>query len=94
MYKFFTLLIVLFATFSNAQQLEKKWLLQTKEVNQLTDYIQLKEGKYTLSLDTLTESGDFNIQENNLFLYKNGSGAPSMRLNILVQNDSVLELKH
>jgi CNT family concentrative nucleoside transporter len=90
MYKFFTLLIVLFTTLTNAQQLEKKWLLQSNDTN----YIQLKEGKYTLSLDTLSESGDFNIQENNLFLYKNESDAPSMRLNILVQNDSVLELKH
>ena len=94
MYKFFTLLIVLFATLTNAQQLEKKWILQTNEANHQADYIQLKEGKYTLSLDTLSESGDFNIQENNLFLYKNGSDASSMRLNILVQNDSVLELKH
>lgn len=94
MYKFFTLLLVLFATFTNAQQLEKKWILQTNEANHQADYIQLKEGKYTLSLDTLSESGDFNIQENNLFLYKNGSDASSMRLNILVQNDSVLELKH
>jgi len=94
MFKYFTLLIIFFATFTNAQQLEKKWLLDANPENPNTGFIQLKEGKYSLSLDSISESGDFSIQYNNLFLYKNESDVPSMRLQILVQNDSVLELKH
>lgn len=94
MYKYFTLVIIFFATFTNAQQLEKKWLLDPNPESSKTGFIQLKEGKYSLSLDTLSETGDYSIQDNYLFLYKNESEAPSMRLSIAIQNDSVLELEH
>lgn len=94
MYKYFTLVIIFFATFTNAQQLEKKWLFDANPENPSPGFIQLKEGKYSLSLDTLSETGDYSVQDNQLFLYKNESDAPSMRLNITVQNDSVLKLKH
>lgn len=94
MFKYFTLVIFFFATFSNAQQLEKKWLLDPNPESSKTGFIQLKEGKYSLSLDTLSETGDYSLQSNTLFLYKNESDVPSKRLNILVQNDSILTLKH
>lgn len=94
MYKYFTLVIIFFAAFANAQQLEKKWLFDANPENPSPGFIQLKAGKYSLSLDTLSETGDYSVQDDQLFLYKNESDAPSMRLNIIVQNDSVLKLKH
>ena len=64
MYKKLLLLsIVLFCTMGVfSQELEKKWQLNTSK----TDYLELKEGQYILNIssDSITQKGDYLIQDN------------------------------
>jgi len=74
-----------------SQELEKKWQLNSSK----SDFLELKEGKYNLSIssDSITQKGDYLIQENHLFLFENGSDAPTKRFNIETKTDSTLTLK-
>ncbi|HBI00921.1 MAG TPA: nucleoside transporter C-terminal domain-containing protein [Flavobacterium sp.] len=90
--KFFLLaLTVLFSVGLSAQELEKKWQLSSSK----TDYLELKEGGYELKIssDSLTQKGDYLVQDNFLFLFENGSDAPTKRFTITSKSDSLLTLK-
>lgn len=93
MYKNLLLLCtVLFCTMSLfSQELEKKWQLKSSK----TDYLELKEGQYVLNIssDSITQKGDYLIQDNYLFLFENGSDAPTKRFTITAKSDSILALK-
>lgn len=93
MYKKLLLLsMVLFCTMCMfSQELEKKWHLNTSK----TDYLELKEGQYFLNIssDSITQKGDYLIQDNFLFLFENGSDAPTKRFTITTKSDSILALK-
>ena len=84
-------LILLFSLSFNAQELEKKWQLSSTE----TDYLELKEGVYDLKIssDSLAQKGDYLVQDNFLFLFENGSDAPTKRFTIESKSDSLLTLK-
>ncbi|RAR50249.1 NupC/NupG family nucleoside CNT transporter [Flavobacterium lacus] len=84
-------LTVLFSVGLSAQELEKKWQLSSSE----TDYLELKEGGYELKIssDSLTQKGDYLVQDNFLFLFENGSDAPTKRFTIESKSDSLLTLK-
>ena len=93
MYKklFLLALTVLFSVGLSAQELEKKWQLSSSK----TDYLELKEGGYELKIssDSLTQKGDYLVQDNFLFLFENGSDAPTKRFTITSKSDSLLTLK-
>ncbi len=84
-------LTLLFSINLKAQELEKKWQLSSSQ----SDYLELKEGGYELKItaDSLTQKGDYLVQDNYLFLFENGSDAPTKRFTIATQSDSVLTLK-
>ncbi|WP_159780387.1 NupC/NupG family nucleoside CNT transporter [Flavobacterium sp. 9AF] len=75
----------------NAQEIEKKWQLDTSK----NDYLELKEGTYHLKLsqDSLFQKGDYLIQDKFLFLFENGSDSPTKRFVIETKTDSTLTLK-
>lgn len=75
----------------NAQELEKKWQLSSSE----SDYLELKKGGYELKIssDSITQKGDYLVQDNFLFLFENGSDAPTKRFTITSKSDSLLTLK-
>ena len=75
----------------NAQELERKWQLNSST----TDYLELKEGGYDLkiSADSLIQKGDYLVQDKYLFLFENGADAPTKRFTIETKSDSVLTLK-
>ena len=75
----------------NAQEIEKKWQLDTSK----NDFLELKEGTYNLKLskDSLYQNGDYLIQDKFLFLFENGSDAPTKRFVIETKTDSTLTLK-
>ena len=75
----------------NAQEIEKKWQLDTSK----NDFLELKEGTYNLKLskDSLYQKGDYLIQDKFLFLFENGSDAPTKRFVIETKTDSTLTLK-
>lgn len=93
MYKklFLFALTILFSVGLSAQELEKKWQLSSSK----TDYLELKEGGYELKIssDSLTQKGDYLVQDNFLFLFENGSDAPTKRFTIESKSDSILTLK-
>lgn len=93
MYKklFLLALTMLFSVGLRAQELEKKWQLSSSK----TDYLELKEGGYELKIssDSLTQKGDYLVQDNFLFLFENGSDAPTKRFTITSKSDSLLTLK-
>lgn len=93
MYKKIVLLslTLLFTLGFNAQELEKKWQLSSSE----SDYLELKEGSYELKItsDSLTQKGDYLVQDNCLFLFENGADAPTKRFTIITKSDSLLTLK-
>ncbi len=93
MYKKIILLTItlLFSVSFSAQELEKKWQLSSSK----TDYLELKEGGYELKIssDSLTQKGDYLVQDNYLFLFENGSDAPTKRFTIESKSDSLLTLK-
>lgn len=93
MYKKLLLLtLVLFCTMGiQAQELEKKWQLNLSN----TDYLELKEGTYDLKIssDSLSQKGEYLIQDNHLFLFENGSDAPTKRFTITTKSDTLLILK-
>jgi concentrative nucleoside transporter, CNT family len=84
-------LTLLFSVGFSAQELEKKWQLSSSK----TDYLELKEGGYELKIssDSLTQKGDYLVQDNYLFLFENGSDAPTKRFTIESKSDSLLTLK-
>lgn len=84
-------LTLLFSINLKAQELEKKWQLSSSQ----SDYLELKEGGYELKItaDSLTQKGDYLVQDNYLFLFENGADAPTKRFTIATQSDSVLTLK-
>lgn len=75
----------------NAQELEKKWQLQSSE----NDFLELKEGTFSLKLstDSVVRKGDYLIQDKYLFLFENGSDSPTKRFRIETKTDSTLTLK-
>lgn len=93
MYKkiIFLTLTLLFSVGFSAQELERKWQLSSSK----TDYLELKEGGYELKIssDSLTQKGDYLVQDNYLFLFENGSDAPTKRFTIESKSDSLLTLK-
>jgi CNT family concentrative nucleoside transporter len=84
-------LTLLFSLGFNAQELEKKWQLSSSE----SDYLELKQGSYELKIssDSLTQKGDYLVQDNYLFLFENGADAPTKRFTITAKSDSLLTLK-
>ncbi|MFN3941017.1 MAG: NupC/NupG family nucleoside CNT transporter [Flavobacterium sp.] len=84
-----TLLLLSTGLFS--QDLEKKWELSSSP----KDYLELKQGTYQLRIaaDSLTQQGDYLVQDKFLFLFENGADAPTKRFVIEKKNDSVLVLK-
>lgn len=93
MYKKIVLLslTLLFTLGFKAQELEKKWQLSSSK----SDYLELKEGSYELKItsDSLTQKGDYLVQDNCLFLFENGADAPTKRFIITSKSDSILTLK-
>ena len=93
MYKKIIVLTItlLFSLGFNAQELEKKWQLSSSE----SDYLELKQGSYELKIssDSLTQKGDYLVQDNYLFLFENGADAPTKRFTITAKSDSLLTLK-
>ncbi|MFA7274808.1 MAG: nucleoside transporter C-terminal domain-containing protein [Crocinitomicaceae bacterium] len=86
-------LLALFSLFPVfGQNLEQKWQLQASK----TDFLELKDGHYELSLkkDSLHQTGDYQTQNNFLFLYENQADAPTKRFTITQASDSLLELTH
>lgn len=75
----------------NAQEIEKKWQLETSN----NDFLELKEGTYNLKLskDSLFQKGDYLVQDKFLFLFENGSDSPTKRFVIETKTDSTLTLK-
>jgi len=75
----------------NAQEIEKKWQLETSN----NDFLELKEGTYNLKLskDSLYQKGDYLVQDKFLFLFENGSDSPTKRFVIETKTDSTLTLK-
>ncbi len=84
-------LTLLFSLGFKAQELEKKWQLSSSK----SDYLELKEGGYELKIssDSITQKGDYLVQDNYLFLFENGSDAPTKRFTIESKSDSLLTLK-
>lgn len=84
-------LTLLFSIGFNAQELEKKWQLSSSK----SDYLELKEGGYELKItaDSITQKGDYLVQDNYLFLFENGADAPTKRFTIATKSDSLLTLK-
>lgn len=84
-------LTLFFSIGFNAQELEKKWQLSSSE----SDYLELKQGSYELQIrsDSLTQKGDYLVQDNYLFLFENGADAPTKRFTITAKSDSLLTLK-
>lgn len=84
-------LTLFFSLGFNAQELEKKWQLSSSE----SDYLELKQGSYELKIssDSLTQKGDYLVQDNYLFLFENGADAPTKRFTIIAKSDSLLTLK-
>lgn len=85
-------LIVSFCLFGTTfgQIKEQKWLLPDSN----TDFLELKNGHYSLNIskDSLAQKGDYQIQNNFLFLYENGSDAPTKRFTVKSTSDSTLAL--
>lgn len=72
MYKRIIVFITLLTCFfTQAQELERKWQLQSSE----NDFLELKEGTFSLKLsnDSIVRKGDYLIQDKYLFLFENGS---------------------
>ncbi|MGJ8660859.1 MAG: NupC/NupG family nucleoside CNT transporter [Bacteroidota bacterium] len=94
MKKMFSLLSILFCLiFSfSAQNLEQKWTLS----NSTDDYIEFSDGFYKLAItsDSLNQKGDYQIQDKFIFLYENGSDAPTKRFKINSTTDSTLQLEN
>ncbi|BCY27467.1 NupC/NupG family nucleoside CNT transporter [Flavobacterium okayamense] len=87
-----TFFLMLFCALQlNAQELEKKWQLQSSE----NDFLELKEGTFSLKLsnDSVVRKGDYLIQDKYLFLFENGSDSPTKRFRIETTTDSTLTLK-
>lgn len=74
-----------------AQEIEKKWQLNTSN----EDFLELSKGNYQLQIinDSIFQKGDYLIQSNFLFLFENGSDAPTKRYLIEAKSDSTLVLK-
>jgi CNT family concentrative nucleoside transporter len=74
-----------------AQEIEKKWQLS----NSTQDYVEFEKGKYQISIqkDSLIHSGEYLIQENFIFLFENGSDAPTTRFVIETKTDSTLNVR-
>lgn len=93
MRKIFSLLLFFAFIFStNAQEIEKKWQLESSN----SDYLELnEEGTYQLQIttDSLHQKGDYLIQDKYLFLFENGSDSPTKRFLIETKTDSTLTLK-
>lgn len=87
------LLVTLAFSLTNisAQEIEKKW--QSK--NASSDFLELKEGTYNLKLasDSISQKGDYLIQDKFLFLFENDSDSPTKRFVIDTKTDSTLTLK-
>ncbi|MFN3756677.1 MAG: NupC/NupG family nucleoside CNT transporter [Flavobacterium sp.] len=75
----------------HAQEIEKKWQLNTSS----EDFLELNQGSYQLQIinDSLFQKGDYLIQDNYLFLFENGSDAPTKRFVIETKSDSTLTIK-
>lgn len=92
MYKRIIVFITLLTCFfTQAQELERKWQLQSSE----NDFLELKEGTFSLKLsnDSIVRKGDYLIQDKYLFLFENGSDSPTKRFRIETKTDSTLTLK-
>lgn len=94
MTKIFTILITLVCISSSifGQSIEKKW--HVSETNK--DFLELENGHYSMSYseDSIIERGDYQIQNDFLFLYKNASDAPTKRYIIKKSSDSTLQLEN
>ncbi|HBK83202.1 MAG TPA: Na+ dependent nucleoside transporter [Flavobacterium sp.] len=87
-------LLALFCSFHfiNAQQIEKKWQSTTNK----NDYLELQNGtyKFVVSQNNINQKGDYIIQDNVLFLFENGSDAPTKRFVIQTKSNVTLVLKN
>lgn len=85
--------MALFLSFTtSAQEIEKKWQLSSSN----KDYLDLKGGTYELNIstDSLSQKGDYLVQDNFIFLFENGSDSPTKRFIIETKTDSTLTLKN
>lgn len=91
MFSLLSILFCLIFSFS-AQNLEQKWTLS----NSTDDYIEFSDGFYKLAItsDSLNQKGDYQIQDKFIFLYENGSDAPTKRFKINSTTDSTLQLEN
>lgn len=90
--KLLLILAIMLCGFSiQAQEIEKKWQLDASN----EDFLELRQGSYQLQIinDSIFQKGDYLIQENYLFLFENGSDAPTKRFVIETKSDSTLTIK-
>lgn len=93
MCKYIFYVLALFLSFTtSAQEIEKKWQLSSSN----KDYLDLKGGTYELNIstDSLSQKGDYLVQDNFIFLFENGSDSPTKRFIIETKTDSTLTLKN
>ncbi|TXI69355.1 MAG: Na+ dependent nucleoside transporter [Flavobacterium sp.] len=93
MNKYIFYVMALFLSFTtSAQEIEKKWQLSSSN----KDYLDLKGGTYELNIstDSLSQKGDYLVQDNFIFLFENGSDSPTKRFIIETKTDSTLTLKN
>jgi CNT family concentrative nucleoside transporter len=76
----------------HSQNLEQKWLVE----NTTDDFLEFQEGKYSLNFlgDSLTQTGDYQVYDNFIFLYENASAAPTKRFLLKSNTDSTLEFEN
>ena len=82
------LFIVLISTFGFSQNIEQRWTLDEKQ----NEYIEFVDGTYAMSIkaDSTLQKGDYLIQGNYLFLFENGSDAPTRRFVVEFSEDQLI----
>jgi CNT family concentrative nucleoside transporter len=87
---FVFLFITVFVINSNAQEIQSKWELKSSK----GDFLELKDGNFTLQIskDSIHQTGDYLLQEENLFLFGNNTNYPTRRFSLSNFTDSTLTL--
>lgn len=82
------LFIVLISTFGFSQNIEQRWTLDEKQ----NEYIEFVDGTYAMYIkaDSTLQKGDYLIQGNYLFLFENGSDAPTRRFVVEFSEDQLI----
>jgi CNT family concentrative nucleoside transporter len=94
MKKILSFLLMLFCILGSfhGQVVEQNWQLS----NSNEGFLNLKDGHYSYKLkgDSIEQKGDYQIQNNFLFLYQDGADAPTKRFTIQTHTDSTLTIKN